>query len=168
MTDWNYVIWKYEAVKQPDGKYVKAFMPPDAQIIRMDHVDDGFYKGDFIWAIVNPTADIDWQLVEWNPDLYKNIPVHDYYVEELQLGVLEEQIVRLPKNANILHVKDFNGLLWLYYEDNSTIVDYELIKMAIYKTGQDFKHDVYKMEYLGFCSLWILQELGLYVFKINV
>lgn len=58
-----HTIFKYQIINS------KSVIPIDAHIIRIDHVDDGFYKGDFIWAIVDTDqtqmVDFEWDGVKF-------------------------------------------------------------------------------------------------------
>ena len=70
----------------------KATFPKDAHILRVDRVDDDFYKGDFLWAIVDP----EWECVEQKIPKAPTINTYSHYHHEpAQLAVAEKQTLRL-------------------------------------------------------------------------
>lgn len=81
-----------------------------------------------------------------------------------ELACLEEQTIQLPQDAQIIRVASVEGKFFLW-----AIVDPELPLegrcLVCYKTGQPFKQNPNHLSYLGLCSLWIMQELGLYFFE---
>lgn len=131
-----------------------AVMPLDAQILRVDHVDDGFYKGDFVWAIVEVGDENIEKVIESAP---KQIPITDF-PNIVELRVKEKQIINTmgyPCGAGEIDGKIYIGCVG-DLEHESTI--------AVYKTGQEIDLPVEKLVYLGLNRLWIIQELGLYTF----
>jgi len=78
----------------------------------------------------------------------------------------EKYTIELPKDAQILRVEDVDGLFFLW-----TIVetDEEHPKerrcLEFYKTGQPIETPLERLNYLGTCKLFIMQELCLYVFE---
>jgi len=140
-------IFKYEVL---DGF---ATVPVNSHTIRMDHVDDGFYKGDFVWAIVD-TADLeDTIAIEYKPDPRPVAP----YGKMKQLAVKEKQIIEdmIPHT-----VGELDGRLYMSGAERPG-VKYEV---CFFKTGQEIDICVEKYLYIGLCRLWIVQELGLYTF----
>ena len=118
-------------------------LPKNYEIIRVDQVEGEFY----LWAIVDTRNDVTQQFFQCLP-----------------IPVLEEFTLQLPKNSEIIHVSDFNGkfYMWIKYESDD---NYEPRYFECYKTGMEFKNPEMSLEYLGLCKLWIMQELGLYIFE---
>ena len=85
-----------------------------------------------------------------------------------ELSIKEKQELELPVGAKIIRVDDVDGKFFLWAiveppkedEENETEVRY----LEFYKTGQPIEGDS-NLQYLGFCKLFIMQELGLYVFE---
>ncbi len=79
------------------------------------------------------------------------------------IPVQEKYDIELPQGARIIRVEDVDGLFFLW-----AIVDPESPKevrhLEFYKTGQPIVNDK-GLSYLGLCKLFIMQELGLYVFE---
>lgn len=145
------VIFKYGVV---DGF---ALIPEGARIIRQDHVDDGFYKGDFVWAIVDRDSkpSIQHKFIQDKELIVGTFMSH-------RLAVKEKQTINCSKPVA---AKEVDGNIYIYSNyDCNTKQDW---KIAVYKTGQDIDLDVDKLEYLGLNRLWIVQELGLYTFLVH-
>jgi hypothetical protein len=81
-----------------------------------------------------------------------------------QLPVQEKFTLELPVDARIIRVDDIDGLFWLW-----AIVQpgppYETRRFECYKTGQPIETPPDHLTYLGLCKLFIMQELGLYIFE---
>jgi len=156
-------IFKYELLIHDIGEYQYFFAHcPKGKVIRTDYVDDGYYKGHFVWIIVDPEdKDIKERKIAW----INNIPVQTG--NNKQIAVLEKQFILLPVDCTINRVYDAEGMFWLDY--TSPIADYGLQRVCIkgYKTGQEILDNIDDLEYIGFCKLWILQELGVYFFRVN-
>lgn len=80
-----------------------------------------------------------------------------------EMPILEKFVLNLPKNAQIIRVDDVEGKFYLW-----AVVDTEAIKEAVYfecyKTGQQILTSLDYLKYIGFCQLWIAQELCLYFY----
>lgn len=85
------------------------------------------------------------------------------------IPVQEKFYLELPTGSKILRVDDVDGLFFLWaIVDTSEDVGLEKRFIECYKTGQPIENDS-GLVYLGLCKLFIMQELGLYVFeRINV
>lgn len=83
-----------------------------------------------------------------------------------EIPVLEKFTLQLPKNAQIIRVSDVYGkfFLWAIVDVDAELED---VNFAAYKTGQPIDVDLSKLEYLGLCCLFIMQQLGLYLFRIK-
>lgn len=86
-----------------------------------------------------------------------------------ELSIKEKQEIELPINAEIIRVDDVDGKFFLWAivqppkEDEEP--ETESRYLEFYKTGQEIKTDIQDLVYIGFCKLFIMQELGLYVFE---
>lgn len=84
-----------------------------------------------------------------------------------EMSIKEKQEMVLPIGAKIIRVDDVDGKFYLWAivnvsEDEE--VETEVRFLEFYKTGQPIEDDS-NLVYLGFCKLFIMQELGLYVFE---
>ena len=87
-------------------------------------------------------------------------------IYKCSLQVKELVDIELPKDAQIIRVSDIDGLFFLWaIVDTSQETEKEIRHLELYKTGQPFKSDPRNLKYLGECKLFIMQELGLYVFE---
>ena len=87
-----------------------------------------------------------------------------------ELSIKEKQEIELPINAKIIRVDDVDGkfFLWAIVEvsdEDTEEIDTEIRYIEFYKTGQPIKTPIENLNYIGFCKLFIMQELGLYVFE---
>lgn len=80
------------------------------------------------------------------------------------LPVREKYVIELPANAHIIRVDTVEGLfyLWAIVDPEAPLVTRYL---EFYKTGQPITTPMRSLLYLGFCTLFIMQELCLYVFE---
>jgi hypothetical protein len=161
-------IFKYKVMRNDIGCFIEC--PKGIKIIRMNHVNDGFYKGDFVWGIVDPSHNNEVMQIDYVENDLDSVPRSP----RLQLQVKEKQIVRI-QGTPIL-AKDDDGLLYLYHYINPleklagtgwaklTNPVARQYKIVVYKTGQEIDEPIEELEYIGLCRLWIIQELGLYTF----
>lgn len=138
-------IFKYEV------KEGSTLIPKRSTVIRVSHVDDGFYKGDFVWAIVDPEDTEETRVLQ----VGESPPLNHECTQELR--VTEKQTVEgiLPHG-----VGEDNGKIYLHGEPDPG-AKYEV---CFFKTGQEIDIDLNEYFYIGLCRLWIVQELGLYTF----
>lgn len=79
-----------------------------------------------------------------------------------QMPVLEEFYMTLPKGAEILRVDDQDGMFWMWCVVDTDVVD-EKRKFYSVKCGANVPEG--DLKYLGFCAIFVQQELGLYIFE---
>ncbi len=86
-------------------------------------------------------------------------------IYKYQIPIKESFTIDMPKFANIIRVDSIDGLCFLWAEvDTSNPV--EPIEFRAYKTGQEFRNETTGfLKYLGFCTIFIGQELCLYVYR---
>ena len=86
-----------------------------------------------------------------------------------ELSIKEKQEIELPINATIIRVDDVDGkfFLWAIVDVpcEGEEIETETRFLEFYKTGQPIDTQIENLEYIGFCKLFIMQELGLYVFE---
>jgi hypothetical protein len=82
-----------------------------------------------------------------------------------ELPVLEKVSIILPKNANIIRCESVDGKFWLWAIVNTDESETEERNFELYKTGMPIETDINNLKYIGLCKLFIMQELGLYVFE---
>lgn len=86
-------------------------------------------------------------------------------IYKYELSIKEKQGIELPIGAQIIRVDDIEGKFYLWaIVDTSEEAEKELRFIEFYKTGQLIEESE-GLIYLGFCKLFIMQELGLYVFE---
>ncbi len=78
----------------------------------------------------------------------------------------EKYTIELPKDAQIIRIEDVDGLCFLWAIVN-TDDEHPIEKRCLefYKTGQQIETPLERLNYLGTCKLFIMQELCLYVFE---
>lgn len=175
-------IFKYTIA--PNGR---VYMPKDHTLLRVDYVDDGFYKGNFVWAIVD-SEDQDMEHIKLDCieyDSYQTVTdptVHEYMIrihtyslspkpellecyDKTQLAVKEKQTVELDGKPEF--AEDDNGMMYIYSRKDNRWGHTNPYKIAVYKTGQEIIEPLDKLQYLGLNKLWIMQELGLYTFLVK-
>lgn len=135
-------------------------MPEKAIILRADHVDDGFYLGNFVWAIVDTKDPIVFRKLEIPPS-YSLVEEPDFLqVNEYQLSVKEKQDIWVGKPV---FAREDDGIMKVFcgFSENKAYT------IAVYKTGQEIDVPIEKLRYIGLNRLWIIQELGLYTFVVE-
>lgn len=151
-------IFKYKYDRETNS----AIMPDYKLVLRIEHVDDGFYKGDFIWAIVDPT---DTFLSEKKFNLgfpYNAAPKQSAEnLVPVRIKVKEAQKI---KCGEPVFAQEKDGDIYIYTEPHTKIKEHEIV---VYKTGQEIREDLNKLKYIGLNKIWIIMELGLYTFLKN-
>lgn len=86
-------------------------------------------------------------------------------IYKYSLPVQEKFSLELPAGANIIRVEDVDGKFWMWaIVDTNPEHPKAVRNFECYKTGQPIE-DVAGLKYLGLCKLFIMQELGLYIFE---
>lgn len=80
-----------------------------------------------------------------------------------QMPVLEKFTMKLPQGAQIIRVADQGGLFWLWAIVDTTVPDEDRHFVSV-KCGANVPQD-YPLIYIGFCAIFVQQELGLYIFE---
>jgi len=160
-----YKIFKYPVWEDNGRNHIT--IPVKHKTIRLEYVDDGFYKGWFVWAIVDTqhTTMISKTVNLSAADAQYIAPKPKY----MQIGLLEEQIVYIPSNCFITNVSFIEGKCYLFYEEytlsKGTYTGYSLKGR---KTGQELGFDPEEYNCVGWLKPWIKQELCVYVFAKRV
>lgn len=81
-----------------------------------------------------------------------------------QMPVLESFTMKLPKDAVIIRMNDEGGMFWLWAVVN-TEAELEERQFYAVKTGGKFPVDPRGLKYVGFCKIFVQQELMLYYFE---
>jgi hypothetical protein len=81
-----------------------------------------------------------------------------------QMPVLEQFTMTLPIGAEILRVQDQGGMFWLWAMVNTEVPD-EVRNFRAFKCGGKIPEDTGILRYIGFCAVFVQQELGLYIFE---
>jgi hypothetical protein len=81
-----------------------------------------------------------------------------------QMPVLEQFTMTLPAGAEILRVQDQGGMFWLWAMINTEVPD-EIRHFRAFKCGGKIPDDTGILRYIGFCAIFVQQELGLYIFE---
>lgn len=153
-----YKIFKYPAGYEKGKLY---YFGLKGKILRAGWVEDTTYKGYWVWVIVDPESkDYEKIFVE---DVEQKIP-EDYCSQWIQLGVLEEQEIKLYENVVFDGVRVTKGTINLAC--NFSCSKLETIKIIGCKTGQELKYHPDNLEYLGFASLVIKDEIAIYFFRV--
>lgn len=80
-----------------------------------------------------------------------------------QMPVLEKFTMKLPVGAEIIRMKDEGGMFWLWAIVRTDVPDEERTFWA-FKCGGKIPDDL-NIKYVGFCAVFVQQELGLYIFE---
>ncbi len=81
-----------------------------------------------------------------------------------QMPVLESFSMQLPRGAEIIRMDDQGGMFWLWAVVNTNEPDEERQFLA-FKTGAKMPDDI-RLQYIGFCAVFVQMELGLYIFEV--
>lgn len=139
---------------------------PEGQIIRTDYVDDGTYKGYWVWAIVDPNAPNKIRTFSWieprkdDPAKFENC---------VQLGVLESQYLDVGSFPFYEMVYVENGMIKFAYDSMGNPTPDKRLHILGFKTGQEINVDVLTRKegsyfYIGFAPLFIKTEITIYFF----
>lgn len=79
-----------------------------------------------------------------------------------QMPVLEKFTMKLPEGAQIIRVADQGGMFWLWAVVDTNVPDEERHFVAV-KCGGNVPDG--NLTYIGFCAIFVQQELGLYIFQ---
>lgn len=85
-------------------------------------------------------------------------------IYKYQMPVLERFTMKLPQGAQIIRVADQGGMFWMWAVVDTTLPDEERHFAAV-KCGANMP-DVPWTLYIGFCAIYVQQELGLYIFEV--
>jgi hypothetical protein len=131
---------------------------PSGNIIRTAHVDDGTYKGYWVWIITTDDA-LDKRTFDW-------IDEPDIEGACVQLGVLESQYVALPGFIDYSGVEVREGKIYLHYLKGceQQHVAYKAFIVG-YKTGQEIPYHPNGLAYIGVAPLFIKNEIAIYFFE---
>jgi len=80
-----------------------------------------------------------------------------------QMPVMEEFTMRLPEGAEIIRMEDQGGMFWLWAVVDTNKPDEERKFYAV-KCGANVP-EISSLVYVGFCAIFVQQELGLYIFE---
>lgn len=87
-------------------------------------------------------------------------------IYKYSIPVKEKFELTLPVGASIIRVEDVDGAFFLWaIVDPTDGAPTEVRYFENYKTGQPIETPLEDLKYLGLCKLFIMQELGLYVFE---
>lgn len=89
---------------------------------------------------------------------------HGKVIYKYQMPVLEHFTMKLPKGAEIIRVADQGGMFWLWAVVDTRVEDEEREFVAV-KCGANVPEDL-DLKYIGFCAIFVQQELGLYIFEV--
>lgn len=79
-----------------------------------------------------------------------------------QIPVMERFTMQLPAGAEIIRVADQGGMFWLWAVVDTTVPD-ETRDFVAVKCGANVPGG--NLRYIGFCAIFVQQELGLYIFE---
>ena len=83
-----------------------------------------------------------------------------------QMPVLEQFDMQLPVGARIIRMADQGGMFWLWALVDTEAPD-ETRKFWAFKCGGKIPDglNLDYLNYVGFCAVFVQQELGLYIFE---
>ncbi len=80
-----------------------------------------------------------------------------------QMPVLEQFTMLLPNEAEIIRMQDQGGMFWLWALVRTDVPD-EVRHFRAFKCGGKIPDDL-ELSYIGFCAVFVQQELRLYIFE---
>lgn len=80
-----------------------------------------------------------------------------------QIPVLEHFTLDLPRNADIIRTDSVDGKFYIWAVVNPEN-ELETRKFEFHKTGGEITTEYNNLKYIGYCTLFIQQELCLYLF----
>lgn len=83
-------------------------------------------------------------------------------IYKYQMPVLEKFTMKLPQGAEIIRVADQDGMFWLWAVVDTEVPD-ETRNFVAVKCGAKVPDG--DLKYIGFCAIFVQQELGLYIFE---
>lgn len=107
------------------------------------------------------------QIDQWDEALRgkKMSDVSGRTIFKYQMPILEKFDMRLPIGARILRVADQDGMFWLWAEVRTDVPD-EIRHFRAFKCGGQMPNErECELFYIGFCAVFVQQELGLYIFE---
>lgn len=86
-------------------------------------------------------------------------------ISKYQMPVLESFTMKLPVGAEIIRVADQGGMFWMWALVRTDVPD-EIRRFRAFKCGGKVPDETEsELFYLGFCAIFVQQELGLYLFE---
>lgn len=85
-------------------------------------------------------------------------------IYKYQMPVKEEFELVLPVGAQIIRVDSIDGIFWMWAVIDNRKSDFKKRSFRAFKTGAAIPTDN-ELNYIGFCTLHIQQQLGLYIFE---
>lgn len=79
-----------------------------------------------------------------------------------QMPVMERFTMQLPRGAEIIRMADQGGMFWLWAVVDTREHD-ETRSFVAVKCGANVPDG--NLRYVGFCAIFVQQELGLYIFE---
>lgn len=153
-----YKIFKYPAGYEKGKLY---YFGLKGKILRAGWVEDTTYKGYWVWVIVDPESkDYEKIFVE---NIEQKIP-EEFCSSWEQLGILEEQEIALYENTKFAGIVVSKGIIKLGCNYRTGAL--KTFKIIGCKTGQELKYHPKDLEYLGFASLVIKDEIAIYFFRV--
>jgi len=104
------------------------------------------------------------QLDQWDEALRgkKMSDASGRVIFKYQMPVLERFTMQLPHGAKIIRTTDQGGMFWLWAVVHTDVPDEERRFVAV-KCGANVPDG--NLRYIGFCAIFVQQELGLYIFE---
>jgi hypothetical protein len=160
MTDWNVDNIQFDMLDALKAASVIIGHPDDAMSIHIKAVIERAENILFSKTAALPQAD------QWDEQLRgkKMSNTTGVTIFKYQMPVLERFTMKLPKGAQILRVDDQDGMFWMWAVIDTDAPDEER-KFFSVKCGGKSPVGIATGEYIGFCKLYVQQELALYIFE---
>lgn len=123
------------------------------------------FLGDIIYMLDGPEQreaqmDDQWDVSVRGPRMSE---ASGWVIFKYQMPVLERFEMTLPAGAQIIRMEDQGGMFWMWAVVNTDNPP-EVRHFHAYKTGAAMSNRG-KLEYVGFCKVFVQMELGLYIFE---
>lgn len=112
----------------------------------------------------NDNKELETQLDQWDEELRgkKMSSSQGRVIFKYQMPILEKFTMKLPKGSKIIRVECQGGMFWMWAVVDTNAPDEERHFYAV-KCGANVPDG--DLSYIGFCALFVQQELGLYIFE---
>ena len=163
----HFLIYSCESsnvcVKMKREKFIVYYNVREEYFGRVDLLPVAF-KNELTFKIIKQVINMSIQIDQWDESVRgkKMSSSSGKVIFKYQMPILEDFYMVLPKGAEILRVDDQDGMFWMWCVVDTDVVD---VKRKFYSVKCGANVPDGDLKYLGFCAIFVQQELGLYIFE---